>query len=63
MGTKKDTNIKFRIDAETKAQFLNLCEAKGSSMSDELLNYINGELETEKIIKSNNKIVKLLRRK
>lgn len=63
MGTKKDTNIKFRIDVETKAKFLELCEAKGSTMSDELLKYINGELETEKIIKSNNKIVKLLRRK
>ena len=59
MGTNKKTTIKFRIDENIKKDFLELCKIKESTMSNELKKFIESELEVERIIKSNNKIVRL----
>ncbi len=59
MGTNRKTTIKFRIDENIKKDFLELCKIKESTMSNELKKFIESELEVERIIKSNNKIVRL----
>lgn len=59
VGTNRKTTIKFRIDENIKKDFLELCKVKESTMSNELKKFIESELEVERIIKSNNKIVRL----
>ena len=59
VGTNRKTTIKFRIDENIKKDFLELCKIKESTMSNELKKFIESELEVERIIKSNNKIVRL----
>ena len=59
MGTNKKTTIKFRIDESTKRDFLKLCKMKESTMSKELKRFIENELEVERIIRANNKVVRL----
>ncbi|MFR5267279.1 hypothetical protein [Clostridium sp.] len=59
MGTNKKTTIKFRIDENMKRDFLKLCKIKESTMSKELKRFIESELEVERIIKANNKVVRL----
>ena len=59
MGTNKKTTIKFRIDENMKRDFLKLCKIKESTMSKELKRFIESELEVERIIKANNKGVRL----
>ena len=59
MGTNKKTTIKFRIDENVKREFLKLCKMKESTMSNELKKFIESELEVERIIKANNRIVRL----
>ena len=57
--TNKKTTIKFRIDENMKRDFLKLCKIKESTMSKELKRFIESELEVERIIKANNKVVRL----
>ena len=59
MGTNKKTTIKFRIDENMKRDYLKLCKIKESTMSKELKRFIESELEVERIIKANNKVVRL----
>ena len=59
MGTNKKTTIKFRINENMKRDFLKLCKIKESTMSKELKRFIESELEVERIIKANNKVVRL----
>ncbi len=59
VGTSKKTTIKFRIDENVKREFLKLCKKKESTMSNELKRFIESELEVERIIKENNKVVRL----
>ena len=59
VGTNKKTTIKFRIDESTKRDFLKLCKMKESTMSNELKKFIESELEVERIIKANKRIVRL----
>ena len=59
VGTNRKTTIKFRIDENIKKDFLKLCKIKETTMSNELKNFIKNELEVERIIKANNKIVRL----
>ena len=59
VSTNKKTTIKFRIDENMKRDFLKLCKIKESTMSKELKRFIESELEVERIIKANNKVVRL----